>query len=217
MNKFILRRKANRSTATKQNYVQLIFLLMSWMLFSGQSVIVEWNQNSEADLAGYRVYWGRESRHYTQWRDVGKDTSCVIENLESDDYFFTVTAYDTAGNESRFSEEVHFRVNYQPDVKPGIANDDRAYNFPNPFNPDREKTAIRYVLPQLTKVSIQIYDVNDKLVRVLLPPIRKLAGEHFEDVWDGKNEQGVAVPNGVYFAVIRYDFVVKVVTMAVVR
>ncbi|NOZ60056.1 MAG: hypothetical protein GXO74_00090 [Calditrichaeota bacterium] len=200
-----------------KKYLNIVFILLFWILLSGHSVIVQWNRNQEKDVAGYRVYWGTESRNYSHWKAAGADTICPIENLSPGGYFFAVTAYDTAGNESKFSQEVYFEIRNQPDTEPGSGDDGRAYNFPNPFNPDKERTVIRYVLPQTSKVSIDIYDVNDELVRQLLPLTRKPAGEHTEDVWDGKNEQGAVASNGVYFAVIRYDFIVKVVTIAVVR
>lgn len=71
------------------------------------SVTVLWDPNTEPDLAGYRVYYGTSSRNYSVMIDVGNVTSCQINNLtQGVRYFFAVTAYDTAGNESDFSEEV---------------------------------------------------------------------------------------------------------------
>jgi hypothetical protein len=59
------------------------------------------------DLAGYKVYYGTSSGHYTQSVNVGNKTSSTINNLESGHtYYFAVTTYDTAGLESGFSNEV---------------------------------------------------------------------------------------------------------------
>ncbi len=199
-----------------RKFFKIAFVFLICSLFMGQSVIVQWNRNAEPDVAGYRVYWGNNSGQYTQWKNVVDDTTCVLEDLPVGNYFLAVTAYDTAGNESSFSKEVYFEINNQTDGEPATENT-AAYNFPNPFNPEKEKTTIRFFLPTETRVSINIYDVNDELVVELLPPIRRAAGEYAVDQWDGTNRSGEKVSNGIYFAVIRYDFVTKVVTIAVVR
>lgn len=72
-----------------------------------------WDPNQEPDLAGYRVYYGTSSHEYINSVDVGNVTSFRLDNLmEGVTYFIAVTAYDTAGNESDFSEEVS-GVGYQ--------------------------------------------------------------------------------------------------------
>jgi len=66
-------------------------------------VIVSWDANTEADLAGYKIYWGKASRSYFYNIDVGNITSKQIEGLETGTrWCFAVTAYDTAKNESDF-------------------------------------------------------------------------------------------------------------------
>lgn len=65
------------------------------------------------DLAGYKVYYGKASGAYTEIKDVGPtDTpgtpEYTVADLESGShYYFAITAYDTSGNESNFSEEVY--------------------------------------------------------------------------------------------------------------
>ena len=58
------------------------------------------------DLAGYRVYYGTSSGSYGSPIDVGNVSTYVISNLAAGSYYFAVTAYDTAGIESNFSNEV---------------------------------------------------------------------------------------------------------------
>ena len=70
-------------------------------------VIVSWDRNTEADLAGYIVRYGFESRKYSKSYDAGIDTFKLLYNLPFNKrMFFAVTAYDTADNESGFSNEV---------------------------------------------------------------------------------------------------------------
>lgn len=60
------------------------------------------------DLAGYKVYWSTTSGTYNNVKDVGNVTTIniptVIGQLKGT-YYFVVTAYDTIGNESLFSNE----------------------------------------------------------------------------------------------------------------
>ena len=63
------------------------------------------------DLAGYKVYYGLASGNYTGTIDAGNVTTCRIDNLvEGLTYYFAVTAYDTSGNESTYSEEQSFTL-----------------------------------------------------------------------------------------------------------
>ncbi len=62
-------------------------------------------------MVGYRVYFGSSSRTYLQAKGSGLDTrnatSQVVGQLQPGrTYYFAVTSYDTAGNESDFSGEV---------------------------------------------------------------------------------------------------------------
>lgn len=69
-----------------------------------------------------------------------------------------------------------------------------AQNYPNPFNPS---TNIAFVLPERAAMSLQIYDLNGRLVRTLAEGTRA-AGRHVEK-WDGKNSIGENVASGVYW------------------
>ncbi|NKE71371.1 fibronectin type III domain-containing protein [Candidatus Manganitrophus noduliformans] len=81
------------------------FLFFSMTVFAGDATLT-WSANAESDLAGYRVYFGTASRTYGPSINVGKTTSYTLTGLANQTYFFAVTAYDTAGNESSFSAEV---------------------------------------------------------------------------------------------------------------
>lgn len=59
------------------------------------------------DLAGHKVYYGTASKTYNSTLDVGNVTTYTISNLAGNaTYYFAVTAYDTSGNESGYSDEV---------------------------------------------------------------------------------------------------------------
>ena len=59
------------------------------------------------DLAGYKLYYGTSSGVYGTNLDIGNGITYKMSNLEDGIiYYFAVTAYDTGGNESNFSNEV---------------------------------------------------------------------------------------------------------------
>ena len=81
---------------------------------SGENLRLAWDPpatNTDGtpltDLAGYRLYWGSTSGQYDHVSDVGLVTEAEITaELPA---FFAVTAYDAAGNESGFSEELRIK------------------------------------------------------------------------------------------------------------
>jgi hypothetical protein len=60
---------------------------------------------SQAGVTGYKVYYGTSSKSYTSKVDVGMVSSYTVSNLPSGTYYFAVTAYDSTGNESTYSNE----------------------------------------------------------------------------------------------------------------
>ena len=72
------------------------------------SATITWSANTEADLAGYRVYVGTSSGTYTFTGPFEtSNTSFTVPNLPAGTtYYFAVSAFDKAGNESTKSGEV---------------------------------------------------------------------------------------------------------------
>ena len=82
----------------------------------------------------------------------------------------------------------------------GLSNDDMIphlfnleQNYPNPFNP---QTMIQFSVPNLSNVSINIYDLNGKLIDVVTNSVYA-QGTH-SVTWDGMNLNNEAVSSGVY-------------------
>ena len=58
------------------------------------------------DLAGSKLYFGSASGHYTTALDLGNTTTATVNSLvEGQTYFFAMTAYNAASNESAYSAE----------------------------------------------------------------------------------------------------------------
>jgi hypothetical protein len=78
---------------------------------STSSATLTWRPNSERDLAGYKVYRSTVRGQYDQGKVVatirGNVTTYQTSSLQlGNTYFFVVTAFDVAGNESGYSNEV---------------------------------------------------------------------------------------------------------------
>lgn len=72
-----------------------------------QSVTVEWDKNPEPDVNGYVVYYGNTSRNYPYSTNVGNVTTATIYGLsEGKTHYFAVTARNSIGLESDFSNEL---------------------------------------------------------------------------------------------------------------
>ena len=89
-----------------------------------------------------------------------------------------------------------------------------AQNFPNPFNP---ATTIRYQLMEPSKsVSLAIYDVAGQRVRQLVGAKPRAAGHH-QVAWDGRDEQGANVANGIYLYQLKAGRFAEVRKMVLVK
>lgn len=82
------------------------------------TVRVEWDANSEPDLAGYRVRAGTNSGQPLWSRDVGMVTTAVIAVSNHPQLFVTVTAYNEIGLESDPSNEL--RISGKPGQVQGV-------------------------------------------------------------------------------------------------
>jgi hypothetical protein len=68
---------------------------------------LNWSPNTDADLAGYKLYMGTSSETYGSSIDLGNVTTAKWLNLASGHtYFFVVQAYDASGNYGAYSTEV---------------------------------------------------------------------------------------------------------------
>lgn len=139
----------------------------------------------------------------------------LLPGQVTDTISWTVSLFDKSYTRGTWTAEVYSSdaktysasgslVIPQPSSPPtgGKLSNANIYNYPNPFNPDKEQTVLRYSLEKTARVTIKIYDAGGNLVITLLDAVLQQAGEEQSVVWDGKNSQGDIVANGVYFNVI---------------
>ncbi len=73
---------------------------------AGSAVQLSWPASTNSSTSGYKVYYGVATLAYTNAVDVGTNTSATISKLvPGTNYFFAITAYNSAHAESGFSAE----------------------------------------------------------------------------------------------------------------
>lgn len=88
----------------------------------GDTVQVEWKANTDSDLDGYKIYRGKSKDNLSLLSDVGMDTSYLDVDVTNDTtYYYAVTAYDTDGNESDYSDIVEATPTVRPDTPTGLS------------------------------------------------------------------------------------------------
>ncbi|MEM6645237.1 MAG: FlgD immunoglobulin-like domain containing protein [Bacteroidota bacterium] len=85
-------------------------------------------------------------------------------------------------------------------------------NYPNPFNPT---TLISYSLPQASAVTLQVFDINGRLVQTLVNGSQE-AGRYKVE-WNGRNMSGAQVASGLYIYRVQADNFSAVKRMMLVK
>jgi photosystem II stability/assembly factor-like uncharacterized protein len=69
-------------------------------------------------------------------------------------------------------------------------------NYPNPFNPS---TKIQFFLPATQEATLQIFDINGRLVKTLFKNQVFNGGNLHSVTWNGRNSSNINVASGTYF------------------
>lgn len=103
-----------------------IGLLIAAAITQASTVRLQWNESTETNVVGYRVYWGPASLTYDHFMEVlGRtNTTTVVSNLISAPiYFVTVRSFTDDGLESVISGEItvkNIRVTTSFQVGPSL-------------------------------------------------------------------------------------------------
>ncbi len=87
-----------------------LLLLVCVAKASAADVVLAWDPNSEPDLAGYKIYYGSASGTYSTVVPIGTQTTYTVSGLAPGTYYFAVTAFNSSGLESGYSNEVSTTV-----------------------------------------------------------------------------------------------------------
>ncbi len=162
--------------------------------------LLEWSPStvSVPDLTGYRLY-----RSPTPGFTPGpgnfvgstSDTTFVDAALASGTWYYKVTAEDFHNNESTPSNEAELAITVSA-VEDGLPTAFRVVGaVPNPFNPS---TVVHFSLARSGGTTVEVFDARGRLVQRLLN--RSLSAGPHEAFWDGRDDQGRAMPSGLYLA-----------------
>ncbi|MBI9073498.1 MAG: hypothetical protein JEY94_17985 [Melioribacteraceae bacterium] len=110
--------------------------------------------------------------------------------LEDGEYELKVLAKDASGNEADSSGYIKkFTVSSEAKLL-------YVYNYPNPFS---EETYFTFKLTQIPEeIEIKIYTVAGRLVKIIKMDAAELSYDFNKIYWDGKDEDGDELANGVY-------------------
>jgi subtilisin-like proprotein convertase family protein len=102
------RRRRTRSHCLKpESFLRLAMLAVC--LVESKGVTLQWDTNSETDLAGYKLYYGQTNTAATIVNTTR--TSVTLTNLTvGKTYYFYATAYNTSGLESVPSSQVTYTI-----------------------------------------------------------------------------------------------------------
>ncbi len=82
-----------------------------------------------------------------------------------------------------------------------LAQQTDSYAYPNPFAPDDEVVRIHYSVKNYfaSDVTVRIFDFGMNLVRTVIQRAYRNGRDEFDEIWDGRTDDGRIVTNGVYF------------------
>ncbi len=133
--------------------------------------------NSERGLLGRDTFNGT-TEYAFQDRSIepGADYCYKLESIDSDG---SSNFYELVAFVSSLEQPTHFEL---------------GGNYPNPFNPD---TRFDILLPEDSRVSLKIYNIQGQLVRTLSSGETLPWGRHTVR-WDSRNDHGLSVASGMY-------------------
>ena len=80
-------------------------------LVQAVDVRLGWNASPSPQVTGYELYYGTVSGYYSESVDTGAATTASLSGLQAGQtYYFAALAYDAAGDQSPFSNEVKYAV-----------------------------------------------------------------------------------------------------------
>jgi len=182
------------------------------------AIELTWDESPDPDFNYFSIRRGTEPGFdpTDPATEVGTtvDTKFIDNTVEVGiKYYYRVVAFDFNGNMGEFSDEIVAQVVGIDDEFSRIPKEFALYqNYPNPFNPS---TTITFDLPMNANVTLVIYNTLGQKVRTLVNDALE-AGTH-RVVWDGRNEFGVPVANGVYIYTIKAGNFVKSLKMTLMK
>lgn len=145
----------------------LFIILCQASTWGASSVTLAWDAVTDANLAGYKVYYGTSSGSYSSNVSVSKtSTTATITGLQAGSrYYCVVKSYNTSGLESGPSNEINYLVpSSTTTTTTGIATFANANAITIPDHgistPYPSKIAVANLSGSLTKVRVTLKQMN---------------------------------------------------------
>jgi hypothetical protein len=91
--------------------IGVLFAAAQICAFASGSATLTWLPSTDANVVGYNVYYGGTSGDYTNKISTANTTNTIVSGLvQGVTYYFAVTAYDSSGLESPFSNEASYAI-----------------------------------------------------------------------------------------------------------
>jgi len=119
-----------------------------------------------------------------------------------------VYAKDASGN---FFDSVSHKYEFYVYNQPDLTN---VFNYPNPFKNDTYFTFEIHGQNAPQEFKIKVYSVAGRLIKNIYPPLSDLRVGFNKIFWNGRDEDGDEIANGVYFykIIAKNNGVVKTTT-----
>ncbi len=106
--------KLSIPTGISKTLLAALFLFWGFGRAMAADVSLAWDPSISPNIAGYKVYVGTSSRIYNAPITIGNQTAYTVTGLSNGTYYFAVTAFDSSGNESDYSNEVWTTIGGSP-------------------------------------------------------------------------------------------------------
>ena len=167
-----------------------LILTFSATFAHSAEVTLAWDPNTEADLAGYKIYYKTESSGppyngigVTEGDspiDVGNQTEFELHGLNDDvAYFFVVTAYNIGGFESEYSEELIYEIGNHPPVAdagpdqtvpPVVEGETVTLDGTGSSDPDSGDSITSYLWKQTGGTPVTLSNITNEMPIFVAPP-----------------------------------------------
>ncbi|MCK5146866.1 carboxypeptidase regulatory-like domain-containing protein [bacterium] len=166
-------------------------------------------------ISGVTVMARRGTDDIVDAHITGMDGRYSMRGLLSGDYTLYVSKHGLCSKTVliNVASDGNNDIVLQPSVATGVAETENLRlpvqvalkgNYPNPFNPE---TTIGFYLPSAGTISIKVYNILGRLVKVLIDE-HMTAGDQ-SVVWHGLDSSGNPSPSGIYMVVLKTGKQVK--------
>ncbi|MDI6640704.1 MAG: carboxypeptidase regulatory-like domain-containing protein [Elusimicrobiota bacterium] len=171
-------------------------------------IVLSWESSDpDGDSLTYYLYLSKgQVEQQMQLIYTGKDTSYILYDLEPGTIFYWRVDVEDQNGILVKGQVLSFKTL--------SINEDKVLNYPNPFNPQREKTNIVFYAKDTGSAEIKIYtEFGEKIFEDTFS-VMKGTNEY---PYDGKDSNGNILMNGTYVVTVKVDNKLKKTAILVLK